>query len=111
MNKLIKTMPLMAILLGAGIFTVNAALDASQVQTDQEWTLDPNGDQSNPEDYTLAPTGSISDCANADATVCAVVAPEDPSNAGRPLFSQEIQDELDSPTPDHSDIYKGPKTP
>ena len=111
MNKLFKTMPLIAILLGAGIFTVNAAFDAGQVLVDQEWVPNPSGDPTNPNDYTAAPSGTISDCSNTNGSVCAIVAPEDSANPGKPLFSQELQDALESPTLDHPDIYEGPKTP
>lgn len=101
----------MALLLGLGVYTVNAkmkALEAEKVQTDQEWTLT-GTDRTDPESYTLAP-GSTSDCVDVDETVCAIEAPADPNDSSIPQLSESLLEALEGDL-DHDAIFKGPYNP
>lgn len=103
----------MALLLGLGVYTVNAkmkALEAERAQTDPEWMLKSGGNPANAEDYELAPQGRYEDCVEANTTVCAVKAPADPSDTNIPLFSEELEEALGSDL-NHPSIATGPYNP
>lgn len=102
----------MALLLGLGVYTVNAkmkALEAEKVQTEQEWML--NGSQpSNPSNYIPAPDGTRNDCQEQEENVCVVIAPA--TSSGQPNFSavpglpEALAGDLE-----HDNIIKGPYDP
>lgn len=112
MKKLIKLVPMMALLLGLGVYTVNAkmkAVEAEKAQTEKEWML--NGSQpSNPTDYVPAPDGTRNDCKKQEETVCVVIAPE--TSSGQPNFAA-IPGLLEALAGDleHENIIKGPYVP
>ncbi len=102
----------MALLLGLGVYTVNAkmkALEAEKVQTEQEWMLN-DTNPTNPENYVQAPPGTQNDCERDDETVCIVLAPADAE--GKPNFAAvlDLESALSSGA-EHPNIIRGPYNP
>jgi hypothetical protein len=107
MNRLIKALPLMAVILGLTVFLGNAASKAiaKNTATDQEWMFN-GGDRANPEDYIPAP-GSSENC-QGDLEVCIVSAPADSEDSNKPDFSQvlDLEEALENNTT-HDNITRG----
>lgn len=98
MKKLIKLVPMMALLLGLGVYTVNAkmkAVEAEKAQTEHDWVLknhdDDPTDASNYERYN----GDISQACGGDSEVCGIKAPED-GTTDMPKISLELLEEINS---------------
>lgn len=102
----------MALLLGLGVYTVNAkmkALEAERAQTQPEWMLDED-DATNPDNYVQVPLETRNDCEEDDESICVVLAPADAE--GKPNFAAVpgLQSALASGAP-HSNIIRGPYNP
>ncbi|WDF66931.1 hypothetical protein PQ465_11500 [Sphingobacterium oryzagri] len=110
MNKIIKTMPLMALLLGAGIFTVDASFKTSDVQENQQWLLETGGDRTDPADYVLTEDASAV-CQETNTAVCGVNAPASSGNPNIPSFNTGLQTALNNNDTSHPAIMSGPRTP
>ena len=97
----------MALLLGLGVYTVNAkmkALEAENALTDQDWIFtgtDPT--QSN--QYSPAPTNAKDDC-QGDSEVCVVSAPLGSNNQPNLNAVDGLMEALENDSP-HSNITRG----
>lgn len=108
MKKILKAIPFMALLLGVGLFSVNAALKTESTLVDQEWLKDAS-DPTNPDSYIQVPAGTQNDC-EGENEVCVVLAPADAN--GRPDFTavSGLEQALENST-DHPNIIKAPYNP
>ncbi|RZF61473.1 hypothetical protein [Sphingobacterium corticibacterium] len=114
MKKLIKLVPMMALLLGLGVYTVNAkmkALEAENALTDQQWIYSPPGsadDPTNQDYYQHYSMGDLQEECEDGLEVCGVSAPStNPSNpaAGKPDLTG-LETDLEEGNP-NANIFRG----
>lgn len=107
MVKLIKQLPLVALLLAFTVFVGKAAVQALSTSSTTMWLYDPDeGSPDNPDAYTRADNNEQDDC-EGDIEVCTVEAPE---LDNQPDFDNDLEEALRNGT-SHPAITKGPYNP
>ncbi len=107
MSKLIKQLPLVALLLAFTVFVGKAAVQALSTSSTTMWLYNPDdGNPEDPEAYTEALDNEEADC-EGDIEVCAVEAPKVDN---QPDFDTTLENALRNGT-FHSAITYGPYNP
>lgn len=92
----------MALLLGLGVYTVNAQLKAENAQTEQNWMLTDPDNPTLPQSYTHT-NDDVSSVCQGSAQLCGIKAPD---NGGQPLIDNDLRDEIESGSPTANVFYE-----
>lgn len=104
MKNLGKTLPMLAVLLGLGIFLAQGMANKAKINDEdgQAWgVIDPLGDLTDPANYEPYP-GTVenlaADCPG-EELICGIIAPSDEVNQNRPDISDELKIEIEKGRP------------
>lgn len=92
----------MALLLGLGVYTVNAKMKAGTPQTEENWTLTDPANPTLPQSYTHTNDDVSTVCQGADE-LCGIKAPD---NGGQPLIDDDLRAEIESGRPTANVFYQ-----
>lgn len=104
MEKLIKQLPLVALLLAFTVFVGKASVQALSTSSTTMWLYDPQtNDPTDPSNYVPIDPEEVENCSGSN-DVCIVFAPD--TGTGPDLSDQDLQDALEKGT-FHPDITRG----